>query len=147
MYTMFLKRETLIVIGQLLIILVLSLWLSTTSIAPINANGIEGFSTLGYTAVGQPMKATDDIYAVKTIIPDDSQCKKVNGFSKHGVFCTPYSQSEKLDIYSEAKGDITCDSMGLYNSKGPLCLDDNMKRMLQTRGANAQGGFGQIGSA
>jgi len=152
MYTMFLKRETLIVISQLFIILLLALWLSTTSIAPANANGMEGFhqmvsNPLEYTAVDVPTKALDDTYAIKSITPDNSQCKKVNGFPGYGVFCTPYTQSEKIDIYSEAKGDVSCESMGLYNSKGPLCLDDNMKRMLQTRGANAKGGFGQIGSA
>ena len=146
MYTMF-RRDTLIVIGQLFVILILALLFSNTSLSPLNNGNIEGFHSLEYTMVGQPDKANDDIYAVRTIIPDSSQCKKVNGFSKHGVFCTPYTQSEKIDIYSEAKGDLNCENLGLYNSKGPLCLDDNMKRMLQTRGANAQGGFGQIGSA
>ena len=150
MYTMF-RRDTLIVIGQLFIILVLALLFSNTSLSPLNNNGIEGFqqlpTRLEYTAVGQPDKAIDDIYAVKTIVPDSSKCKKVNGFPGYGVFCTPDSQSEKLDIYSQAKGDIACENFGLYNSKGPLCLDDNMKRMLQTRGANAEGGFGQFGSA
>ena len=146
------RRDTLIVIGQLFIILVLALLFSNTSFSPLNNNGLEGFhsmdqSRLEYTAVGEPDKAIDDIYAVRKIVPDSSQCKKVDGFPGYGVFCTPYSQSEKLDIYSEAKGDINCENLGLYNSRGPLCLDANMKRMLQTRGANAQGGFGQIGSA
>jgi hypothetical protein len=146
------RRDTLIVIGQLFIILVLALLFSNTSLSPLNNNGIEGFhemtpNRLEYTAVGQPDNALDDIYAVRTINPDSSQCKKVSGFPGYGVFCTPNSQSEKLDIYSEAKGDLNCENLGLYNSRGPLCLDDNMKRMLQTRGANAQGGFGQIGSA
>jgi len=149
---MFLKKETLIVISQLFIIVLLALWLSTTSITPVNASGMEGFhqmdsSPLEYTAVNVPAKAFDDTYAVKSITPDNSQCKKVNGFPGYGVFCTPYTESEKIDIYSEAKGDINCESMGLYNSKGPLCLDANMKKMLGTRGANATGGFGQIGSA
>jgi len=150
MYTMF-RRDTLIVIGQLFIILVLALLFSNTSLSPLNNNGVEGFhgmrsNRLEYTAVGEPDKAFDDVYAIRKIVPDDSQCKKVNGFSRHGIFCTPNTQSEKIDIYSEAKGDLKCENLGLYNSKGALCLDENMKRMLQTRGANAQGGFGQIGS-
>ena len=152
MYIMFLKRETLIVVGQLLLIVLLTLWVSTTPIFPMLVNNQEGFhqmssNPLEYTAVGAPTKAIDDVYALRSLNPDNSQCKKVNGFPGYGVFCTPSSESEKLDIYSQAKGDLTCENLGLYNSKGPLCLDDNMKRMLQTRGANAQGGFGQIGSA
>jgi hypothetical protein len=149
---MFLKRDTLIVISQLFIIVILALWLSTTSFAPVNASGMEGFqqtssNPLEYTAVDAPTKAIDDTNALKSLDADKSQCKKVGGFPGYGVFCTPYTQSEKIDIFSEAKGDVNCESMGLYNSKGPLCLDDNMKRMLKTRGANAVGGFGQIGSA
>lgn len=151
MYTMFLKRETFTIIGQLFIIVILALWLSTTSITPVNASGLEGFhqmspSPLEYTTLQQPGKAVDDLYSLRALTPDTAQCKKVGGFDGYGVFCTPYTQSEKIDIFSEAKGSLTCENVGLYNSKGPLCLDDNMKRMLGTRGANAQGGFGQIGS-
>jgi hypothetical protein len=153
MYIMFLKKETLIVIGQLFLIVILALWLSTTSIFPSLVNtSQEGFhqmvaNPLEYTTVSSPEKAFDDIYSLRAISPDSEQCKKVSGFPGYGVFCTPTSPAEKVDIYSHAKGDLTCESVGLYNSKGPLCLDDNMRKMLQTRGANAQGGFGQIGSA
>jgi len=146
---MFFKRDTWIVIFQLLLIVFLALWLSTTSLAP--ANPIEGFNQmptpLEYTAVGSPNNAFDDTGLLRSINSDNSQCKKVGGFPGYGVFCTPDTQPAQIDIYSQAKGDLTCQSAGLYNSKGPLCLDDNMKRMLGTRGANATGGFGQIGSA
>jgi len=143
---MLIKGETITIIGQLFIILILALWFSTTSIAPVNASGVEGFHTGGleYTTVGQPDKATDDLHALRSINPDTNQCKKVGGFN--GVFCTPYSQPESIDIYSKATGNINSESVGLTNSKGPLQLDENMKRMLQTRGTNASGGFGQIGS-
>jgi len=148
---MFIKRETFTIIGQLFIILILSLWLSGTSIAPVNASEVEGFhgmqsSPLEYTTVGQPNHASDDLHILRAINPQDAQCKKVGGFNGYGVFCTPYTEPESIDIYSKAKGDITCENVGLFNSRGPLCLDGNMKRMLQTRGTNASGGFGQIGS-
>ena len=106
MYTMF-RRDTLIVIGQLFIILILALLFSNTCLSPLNNNGIEGFyqmptNRLEYTALGEPDKAFDDIYAVRKIDPDTSECKKVNGFPGYGVFCTPYSQSEKIDtIYKK----------------------------------------------
>ena len=138
------KRDTWVVIGQLFIIVILALVFSMTSFTPINASGMEGFQTqtsLEYTAVNQPNSSMDDVFSMST---DTSACKKVDGFGS--LFCSPTAPAEKLDIYSQAKGDLNCESLGLYNSKGPLCLDENMKRMLSTRGANAVGGFGQIGS-
>jgi hypothetical protein len=147
------KRDTLIVLAQLIVILILALWFSTTGFAPIYNNVIEpeGFhqmnTPLEYTGVSQPTSAKDDLHALNTINPDNSECKKVGGFDGFGVFCTPSGKPESIDIYSQAKGDINCNGLGYFNSKGPLCLTDDMKRMLSTRGANANGGNGQIGSA
>lgn len=146
------KRDTIIVLAQLLLIVFLSLWASTTGIAPIINNVIEaeGFHsmkpTLEYTEVSAPTVAKDDTYALRSINPDASECKKVDGFPGYGVFCTPTSESKYIDIYSQAKGDINCDGLGYYNSKGSLCMSDEMKNLLSTRGANAKGGNGQIGS-
>lgn len=69
--------------------------------------------------------------------------KKVEGFE--GLQSSPYGEDKPLDIYSSAKGDLTCQSVGMYNSKGPLCLDETQKKMLQTRGANATGRPFEIG--
>jgi hypothetical protein len=143
---MFLKGETLIIIGQLIFIVILSLVLSKTSLSPLNNNGIEGFS-LEYTGVSAPTAAIDDVYALQKTSPDSSECKKVDGFPGYGVFCTPSSAPQTIDIFSQAKGDLTCESLGYSNSRGPICMDENMKRMLTTRGANATGGNSQIGSA
>jgi hypothetical protein len=151
---MFFKRDTLIVMGQLLLIVLLALVFSTTELSPLNnyvIESVEGFQRRGgrleYTEVSQPNTPKDDVYANTLINPDKSECKKVSGFSKNGIFCTPNSQPENIDIYSQAKGDINCNGLGYFNSKGPLCMDDKMKNMLSTRGANAVGGNGQIGSA
>jgi hypothetical protein len=148
------KRDTIIVLVQLLLIVILALWASTTGIAPINNNIIEaseGFhpigSSLEYTDVSEPTLAKDDTHALRSINPDMSECKKVNGFPGYGVFCTPASGPKAIDIYSQAKGDINCNGLGYFNSKGPLCMTDEMKLQLATRGSNAKGGNGQIGSA
>ena len=120
------KRDTLIVIGQLFVIVVLALIFSMTSFAPINASGMEGFQTqssLEYTSVNQPNSIMDDVFVSNT---DTSPYKKVDGFN--GIFTSPNAPVESLDIYSKAKGDINCENLGLHNSKGPLCLDENMKR-------------------
>jgi len=140
---MFLKGETLIIIGQLIFIVILSVIFSTTSLSPLNNNGLEGFS-LEYTGVSAPI---DDVYAVQKTSPESSECKKVDGFPGYGVFCSPSSAPQTIDIFSQAKGDVTCESLGYSNSRGPICMDENMKRMLTTRGANATGGNSQIGSA
>ena len=61
---MFLKSETIIIIGQLIFILILSLIFSTTALSPLNNNGLEGFSTskLNYTDVSAPTVAKDDLF-------------------------------------------------------------------------------------
>lgn len=147
---MFFKKENLVVIGQLLFILILALIFSTTALSPLNNNGVEGFSTtssLGYTGVSEPTLPKDDLTSLNQMNQQENQCKKVGGFSDCGVFCSPSSNPEKIDIFSQAKGDISCDGLGYFNSRGALCLDENMKKMLSTRGTNAVGGNGQIGSA
>lgn len=70
----------------------------------------------------------------------DSPCRKVTGFN--GLFCASNQEagaSNPTDIYSTAQGDDTCESYGLMNSRGYLCLDANQKKMLTTRGGNATG--------
>jgi hypothetical protein len=51
-----------------------------------------------------------------------------------------------LDQFSSAVGDASCagKSSGLSNSTGPLCLSDDQKRLLQTRGGNASSGESKI---
>ena len=51
-----------------------------------------------------------------------------------------------LDQFSSAVGDVSCagKSSGLSNSTGPLCLSEDQKRLLQTRGGNATGGGSKV---
>ena len=78
---------------------------------------------------------------------DNADAVKVEGFQ--GILSHPESINsiKTLDTYYNAKGDNNCfnQSSGLSNSKGPLCLDDMQKKMLQTRGGNAKSGEAQIG--
>ena len=74
------------------------------------------------------------------ITPTNNQCSKVMGFN--GLFCTPTNSTDTTnptEIFSTAKGDNSCESYGLMNSRGFLCLDDNQKKMLTSRGGNATG--------
>lgn len=66
------------------------------------------------------------------------QCQKVTGFD--GLYCPAKIEGDPdnpMDIFSKASGDWKCESHGLMNSKGFLCLDSNMKKLLTTRGGNA----------
>ena len=109
----------------------------------------EGFyqrNPLDYTPVNDPTDAYDDTLSVRQIQPKMLDCKKVSGFNGLGVFCTPTSPEQKVDIFSDAPGKLDCEGYGYSNSKGGLCMDSGMMAQLQSRGGNATGGDGQIGS-
>lgn len=64
--------------------------------------------------------------------------------SVHGIdgLFGPYETPDNgLDIFSSAKGSLSCsaNSSNMSNSMGPLCLDANQIQLLRTRGANASG--------
>lgn len=111
----------------------------------------EGFQQRGipldYTPINDPNNAYDDTYSVRSIQPKMLDCKKVSGFDGMGVFCSPTTPEQKIDIFSGAEGKLDCDGYGYFNSKGGLCMDNNMIIQLKSRGGNATGGDGQIGSA
>ena len=52
-----------------------------------------------------------------------------------------YADGNILDIFSQDEGSASCigDSNGLHNSKGGLCLTNDQKKLLQSRGGNATG--------
>lgn len=102
----------------------------------------EGFHGMEY---GNTAGNVVDSYTSHLINTESVDCKKVHGFD--GLFCKPYSADNQLDIYSQAKGDVSCigSSSSLSNSKGGLCLDAKQKSMLTTRGGNATGRGYEIG--
>uniref|UniRef100_A0A6C0JJP5 Uncharacterized protein n=1 Tax=viral metagenome TaxID=1070528 RepID=A0A6C0JJP5_9ZZZZ len=74
-----------------------------------------------------------------------NDCKKVHGID--GLFCKPFVADSRIDRFSEAKGSASCfgKSSGLSNSKGSLCLGNDLTTLLRTRGGNQTGGPDQIG--
>lgn len=82
-----------------------------------------------------------------------SDVKKNDESSKTESFATLNGTSyasvdpQTIDIFSSAVGSPTCvnKSSGLSNSTGSLCLTDNMKAMLHTRGGNSSDVDSQIG--
>jgi len=128
-----------------------SLMYSSSNVRPYSDNNIfghqypyEGFHTLEYLNNNQKVS---DLTVNNNLInnANASDCKKIRGFN--GLFCKPYVADSKIDIFSDVKGDPSCfgQSSGLSNSKGSLCLGNELTQMLQTRGGNQTGKPDQYG--
>jgi hypothetical protein len=78
-------------------------------------------------------------YSKHMIVSQEAGCKKVHGMN--GLFCAPLSSEiDNLDKFADAEGKLSCtDNSGLSNSKGGLCLTDEHRRLLSTRGGNSTG--------
>lgn len=151
---MYMKKDILTVSALFLVIIFLAIWFSTTpAYVPYSSTifskqaKFEGFSTNEYSN-SSDNSTIDSSVSNNLIKPLSSGPKVVSGFRRDGIFNSPdVAISEKLDIYSNAKGDLNSEGYGYYNSMGSLVLDDNMKKMLTTRGMNASGSPSQIGGA
>ena len=145
----------ILTIITLLIVISITLWHSCSNITPYSKNtlfshqfpyeGFGGMKSHSYTTY--PDNIVIDSKDTNSIVDATLQqnCKKVFGFK--GLLCSPDTPDNSLDIYSTAHGSINCKggSSGLTNSHGPLCLDANQIKMLQTRGGNMLGGETAIG--
>jgi preprotein translocase subunit SecF len=69
------------------------------------------------------------------------------GFATLEQVYSNYGKEDQIDIYSTAKGNMSCEPNSYSNSTGYLCLDDKQKRLLMTRGMNQSGTTMQIGQA
>ena len=126
-------------------IIIISLVCSCSNVMPYSPDSIftkeypyEGFHTLEYQN-NDPKQS--DLMVNKFLLTDQnaSDCKKVHGFD--GLFCKPNVPDKKIDRFSDVQGDNKCfgQSSGLSNSKGSLCLGNELTNMLQTRGGNQSG--------
>lgn len=79
---------------------------------------------------------------------DDTQkdAFKVEGFE--GLQPSLYNAEKEIDSFSKTKGSPDCVgiSSGLHNSLGGLCLNDEQKKSLSTRGGNSTSGESKIGA-
>ena len=91
---------------------------------------------LGYTSTSTNQDM-DDLQNRELQSSNVNGCRKIMGFN--GLFCDSQQQdpANPVDIYSTAAGSLDCKSYGYMNSRGYLCMDDNQKKMLTTRGGNA----------
>jgi len=74
------------------------------------------------------------------------KCTKVEGFALQPA---PFAESPVIDRYGQTPSGPECIGQGSGYSKslGPLCMSEEDKRMLSTRGGNATGGDSAIGQA
>ena len=52
-----------------------------------------------------------------------------------------------LDVFSHVEAKVSCDNVSsqLHNSRGGLCLTNDIQKLLKTRGGNSTSGESQIG--
>jgi hypothetical protein len=147
------KKDIVIVSILFVAIIILALWFSSSpSYVPYSSTiamgpaKYEGFSSLEYSST-MDHSVIDSPVSNYEINKDTTGSKSITGFSGYGVFTTPSSEPETLDIYSQAKGSLDGPGYGYYNSQGSIQMDDNMKNQLSTRGMNASGSPSIIGGS
>jgi len=125
------------------------LLISNTVVQPYSADTIfakqfpyEGFSNYGNVDGSPNADAGVNKFLIGNTVSD---CTKIYGFN--GLFCKPNTADVSIDKFSQASGNTSAlgKSSGLTNSMGALQLDDNLNKMLQTRGGNQTGAPMQIG--
>jgi hypothetical protein len=147
------KSSTFNVIVSVIVIsvIIFSMLCSCSKVRPYSAETLfpheypyEGFANLDY--LNNDAKSNDLLVNNHLLANQNAaDCKKVNGFS--GLFCKPGVADSQIDKFSSAKGSPKCfgQSSGLSNSMGSLCLDNDLARLLQTRGGNQTGAPSQVG--
>jgi hypothetical protein len=147
------KSSTFNVIVSVIVIsvIIFSMLCSCSKVRPYSPSTIfsheypyEGFANLDY--LNNDAQSNDLLVNSHLLANQNAaDCKKVNGFS--GLFCKPGVADSQIDKFSSAKGSPKCfgQSSGLSNSMGSLCLDNDLARLLQTRGGNQTGVPSQVG--
>ena len=131
-FTMFLAIIFILVICS-------SLFVSCNSVSPIYMDTVfqkhSDFENFENNSMNE--------YAKHLIVSPEGGCKKVHGIN--GLFCAPSDVADNLDKFADAEGKLECkDTSGLSNSRGGLCLSDEHKRLLSTRGGNSSNGTSAV---
>jgi hypothetical protein len=99
------------------------------------------------TESAKPVSMSDSIsawFGGNTCKSKKGDCRKVEGFALQPA---PFAESPTIDRYGKTPSGPECIGQGSGYSKslGPLCMSEEDKRMLSTRGGNAAGGDSIIG--
>jgi len=113
-------------------------------------NGATGYMTTPIGATGYMTTPGSD-YGYGTTpfssIEPEEEDEEEEGFTTLKSVSASYGSEKPIDIYSQARGNLSCEPNSYSNSSGYLCLDKNQKRQLMTRGMNQSGKSSQIGLA
>jgi len=145
-----LSTGSIVVIVVFIIVILVSLFGTAVSFKPYNERTIfskqfpyEGFATVKSTEyTTYPNHNSIDSYTAHDVKPITGP-SRLWGFD--GLYSSPDSDDNSLDVFSKAKSSNQCKSSGLSNSTGFLCLDENQQKLLGSRGGNARGASSQIG--
>lgn len=126
-----------------ILIITTTLCVSCTNVSPFDAifprySKLEGFAPNNGVNKYVNIKDTNkqDTNNQFLINKQETVCDKIFGFN--GLLCNQTNAIDKIDMFADAPGKLTCKS-SLSNSKGPLCLTDEHKKLLTTRGGNKSG--------
>jgi len=131
------KAESWTVLLLFLAIIAISIWISIAS-NDIELQKRENFEPISYQEDSIPIQFVNG--SAPSGKPDPTKCQRLSNFQGSGLFCSPEVDTDNIDVYSKADGDLTStNSSGLHNSRGPLVLNEKMVQLLSTRGNNATG--------
>lgn len=136
---------SILTIAFLSFIIVILLFSNTNNIIPAN----EGDPLMSSNAYNEGFTAPTDYTTYPANIAMDSENKfeispsaPANGchriFGTNGLACSPVTADNvnPIDTYSQSGGSLSCQSYGMSNSRGFLCLDENQRKLYTTRGGN-----------
>jgi hypothetical protein len=147
-------NTTILLAIVVFVIIILSTACGCSKFVPYNSAGAfsKEYAYEGFDTVHNPTEYSTktvhgalDTYNSFLISRDADACKKIYGFD--GLYCKPYEADKRIDPFADTKGSADCigSSSGLSNSQGGLCLNDQQKQLLLTRGGNAAAPDSQIG--
>ena len=127
----------------LIVVIGMTMWCSCSTYVPYSENTIfsnqsayEGFEN-GEDDDDKTKKEKEEKKNKDEEEDGDYFGNKVEGFE--GLRPSPYQKSDLLDKFSQVPGSLDCKGYGYHNSRGPLCLTDDLVTSLKTRGGNASG--------
>lgn len=132
---------TYIFLAILIYLIIVGCLCTSIRVIPYNRD-----TDLAYAKVTESFEAREGTNNYATSLgkePEPILCKKVHGFK--GLQCCPNANPEMFDKFAFTEGKKGCDGIGLFNSKGSLCLNKDQTRLLMTRGGNMSGPDAQIG--
>lgn len=139
---------TILAIILFILIIVTSVY-SCCSFEPYKTDNVfesltkyEGYENME-TASSLVDKVTGSL--LNPIKKEEEESFKVEGFE--GLKPSLFNKNEEIDSFSKTEGSLSCttDTFGLQNQHGGLCLSEEQKQLMRTRGGNATGPATEVG--